>query len=207
MLFQFLLIQKQFFQKELFSCLQKVVNVTNRGQKAQGVTECRQRSKVKTLWLQYCALHRLQVTDGQNTHDQITRGKRSRRLIKLRSVHSIHSQWKSKGMLAKYMRRMRNNNLEIRILGSSCRLQVYLILRFANFGRVTAQPQQCLKSITAGPSTVLPSMKDRPPHATLDCEAPYNFVLFTKSVWVPQHPITFMCARVVRRALWLPCSS
>ena len=61
----------------------------------------------------------------------------------------------------------------------------YLILRFANFGRVTAQPQQCLKSITAGPSTVLPSMKDRPPHATLDCEVLYNFVLFTKSVWVP----------------------
>ena len=41
-------------------------------------------------------------------------------------------------MLAKYMRHMRNNNLEIRLVGSSCRLQVYLILRFANFGRVTA---------------------------------------------------------------------
>ena len=196
MLFQFLLIQKQFFQKELFSCLQKVVNVTNRGQKAQGVTECRQRSKFKTLQLQYCALHRFQVTDGQNTHDQITRGKRSKRVIKLRSVHSIHSQWKYKRMLATYMRRMRNNNLEIRIVGSSCRLQVYFILRFANFGRNTATVLEFnyCRSLNSPP----PSMRDSPPHATLDCEAPYNFVLFTKSVWVPQHPITYMCAKVVR---------
>ena len=36
-------------------------------------------------------------------------------MIKLRYVHSIHSQWKSKQMLATYMPRMRNNNLEIRI--------------------------------------------------------------------------------------------
>ena len=41
-------------------------------------------------------------------------------------------------MLATYMRRMRNNNLEIRIVGSSCLLQVYFILRFAKFGRDTA---------------------------------------------------------------------
>ena len=45
------------------------------------------------------------------------------RVIKLRFVHSIYSQWKSKQILATYMRRMRNNNLEIRIAGSSCRLQ------------------------------------------------------------------------------------
>ena len=44
-------------------------------------------------------------------------------VIRLRSVHSIHSWWKSKRMLATYMRRMRNNNLEIKIVGSSCRPQ------------------------------------------------------------------------------------
>ena len=38
------------------------------------------------------------------------------RVIKLHSVHFIYS----KRMLAKYMRCMRNNNLEIRISGSSC---------------------------------------------------------------------------------------
>ena len=42
------------------------------------------------------------------------------RVIKLCSVHSIYS----KRMLAKYMRRMRINNLEIRIAGSSCRPQL-----------------------------------------------------------------------------------
>ena len=57
-------------------------------------------------------------------------------MIKLRSVHSIHSQWKSKRMLATYMRRMRNNKLEIRIAGSSCRTQynnnnLYKIERFS----------------------------------------------------------------------------
>ena len=45
------------------------------------------------------------------------------RVIKLRSVHSIDFilSGKSKPMLATYGRRMRNNNLEIRITGSSCR--------------------------------------------------------------------------------------
>ena len=43
-------------------------------------------------------------------------------VTKLRSVHSIHSLWKSKQKLATYMRRIRTNNLEIRIAGSSCRL-------------------------------------------------------------------------------------
>ena len=33
------------------------------------------------------------------------------RVIKLRFVHSIHSQWKSQRMLATYMPRMRNNIL------------------------------------------------------------------------------------------------
>ena len=34
-------------------------------------------------------------------------------------VRSVHSWWKSKRMLATYMRRMRNNNLEIRIAGDN----------------------------------------------------------------------------------------
>ena len=42
------------------------------------------------------------------------------RVIKLHSLHSIYS----KRMLAKYMRCMRNNNLEIRIVGSSCHPQL-----------------------------------------------------------------------------------
>ena len=43
-------------------------------------------------------------------------------VIKLHSVHFIYSKW----MLAKYMRCMHNNNLEIRISGSSCRPQLVL---------------------------------------------------------------------------------
>ena len=66
---------------------------------------------VKTHLLQRCALRKFYVTDGQNTRDQV------------RSVDSIHPQWKSKRMLATYMLRMRNNNLEIRIAGCSCRTQ------------------------------------------------------------------------------------
>ena len=43
-------------------------------------TECgRQRSKVKTLLLQRCALRKFHVTDGQNTCDQITSDRRSKR--------------------------------------------------------------------------------------------------------------------------------
>ena len=41
------------------------------------------------------------------------------RVIKLRSVHSTHSYWKTKWMLATYMQWMHDNNLEIRIAGSS----------------------------------------------------------------------------------------
>ena len=64
-----------------------------------------------------CALLKFHLTDDQNMRDLSTRDKRS----KFRYEHSIHSQWKSKRMLATYMRRMRNNKLEIRIAGSSCR--------------------------------------------------------------------------------------
>ena len=47
-------------------------------------------------------------------------------VLKVCSVHSTHSLWKSKRM-ATYMQRMRNNNLEIRIAGSSCRLWLSFI--------------------------------------------------------------------------------
>ena len=58
------------------------------------------------------------------------------RMIKLRSVHSTHSLWKNWRVLATYMRRMRYNNLEIRIAGSSCRPQ--LISFFYFFFQITA---------------------------------------------------------------------
>ena len=45
----------------------------------------------------------------------------------VRNEHSIHSKWKSKRMQATYMRRMRNNNLYIRIACLSHRPQLALI--------------------------------------------------------------------------------
>ena len=61
---------------------------------------------------------RLRVIEGPNARDQ------------LRSVHSNHSLWKSKRMLATYMRRMRNDNLETTIAGSSYRRQNLVVLRY-----------------------------------------------------------------------------
>ena len=52
-------------------------------------------------------------------------------VLKVHSVHSIHSLWKSKRM-ATYMQRMRNNNLEIRIAGSSCRPWLSLVYTNTN---------------------------------------------------------------------------
>ena len=56
-----------------------------------------------------------------------TRVKVETRVIKLCSdFYAFHSFLvESKRMLATYMRRMRNNNLEIKIAGSSCRPQLY----------------------------------------------------------------------------------
>ena len=56
-------------------------------------------------------------------------------MIKLRSVRSTHSLWKNWRVLATYMRRMRYNNLEIRIAGSSCRPQ---LISFFYFFQITA---------------------------------------------------------------------
>ena len=83
----------------------------------------RQRSKVKILcsiavlcvsftwWIGKTRVIRLRVIEGLNAWDQIV-------------FCAFH--WflvKSKRMLATYMRRIPNNNLEIRIAGSSCRPQ------------------------------------------------------------------------------------
>ena len=57
------------------------------------------------------------------------------RMIKLRSVQSTHSLWKNWRVLATYMRRMRYNNLEIRIAGSSSRPQ---LISFFYFFQITA---------------------------------------------------------------------
>ena len=64
--------------------------------------------------IQCCAL-----CGGQNIRDYKWY-KVQTHVLKVHSVHSIHSLWKSKWM-ATYMQCMCNNNLEIRIAGSSCR--------------------------------------------------------------------------------------
>ena len=69
--------------------------------------------------LQHCALRKFHVSDGQNKTC----------VIRLRRVEGRNARdqiafflsAKSKRILATYMRRMRNDNLEIRIAGSSCR--------------------------------------------------------------------------------------
>ena len=61
-----------------------------------------------------------EVTDSQNTRDQIMSDRRSKHKW---SVHSFLVEVKSKWILATYMWQMHNNNLEIRIAGSSCHLQ------------------------------------------------------------------------------------
>ena len=57
---------------------------------------------------------KLRVIEGPNARDQIA----------FCAFHSLLMD--SKRMLASYMRRMRNNNLEIRIAGSSCRSKLLL---------------------------------------------------------------------------------
>ena len=62
-------------------------------------------------------------------------------MIKLRFVHSILSQWKSKRILATHMRRMRNSNLEIRIAIkiSTCRLEKRTLTFFSQSGTVLSE--------------------------------------------------------------------
>ena len=64
------------------------------------------------------------MIDSQNTRDQITSdrlGPNASDQIAFCAFHSFLVEVKR--MLATYMRRMRKNNLEIRIAGSSCRPQ------------------------------------------------------------------------------------
>ena len=144
----------------------------------------RQRSKVKTLLLQLGALRKFHVTDSQTTRDQIASERRSKRawsncewkkvqtrVIKLRVKEgpnardqtafsaSIHYKWQSKQMLATYMRRMRNNNLEIRITGSSCRSQLftYLIRTFFMAPSVSLLTGLHCKLVFLLPTSNLPS--------------------------------------------------
>ena len=74
------------------------------------------------LLLQNCSLPRFHVTDGQNTRDQITRveGRKAHDQI---AFCALHSFLMAVQMNAGYIRCMRNNNLDITIVGSSCRLQ------------------------------------------------------------------------------------
>ena len=62
-----------------------------------------------TLQMVKTRVIKFRVIEGPNERDQI-------------AFYAFHSFLvESKRMLATYMRRMRNNNLEIRIAGSSCR--------------------------------------------------------------------------------------
>ena len=86
--------------------------------------------------IQCCAL-----CGGQNIRDYKWY-KVQTHVLKVHSVHSIHSLWKSKWM-ATYMQHIRNNNLEIRIAGSSSRLWLSFI-----------QIQTCQYNILANSSWV-----------------------------------------------------
>ena len=91
------------------------------------VTECgRQRSKAKTLLLQCCALCKIHMIDGQNMSDQIMSDRKSKHKQSncVLCFPFILSGSPNKLMLATYMRCMCNNNLKIRIAGSSYCLQL-----------------------------------------------------------------------------------
>ena len=77
----------------------------------------RQESNFKTLLCQHNALQEFHMTNGQNTHDQITSDRRSKRGWSNCILYSdpIQFSWKSKQILATNMQCMRNSNLEIRI--------------------------------------------------------------------------------------------
>ena len=77
----------------------------------------RQESNFKTLLRQHCALHEFHMTNGQNTLDQITSDRRSKRGWSncILYIDPIHFPSKSKRILATNMQCMRNSNLEIRI--------------------------------------------------------------------------------------------
>ena len=77
----------------------------------------RQGLNFKTLLHQHYALHEFHVTNGQNTCDEITSDRRSKRRWSncILYIDPIQFLWKSKRILATNMECMRNSNLEIRI--------------------------------------------------------------------------------------------
>ena len=81
----------------------------------------RQGSNFKTLLRQHYTLHEFHVTNGQNTHDQITSDRRSKRGWSncILYIDPIQFLWKSKQILATNMQCMRNSNQEIRIADDS----------------------------------------------------------------------------------------
>ena len=107
--------------KTKYSKNKSIKNMIERLKITPKVTGCgRQRSEVQTLLLQCCALRKFQVTDVQNTRDQITRSRRKKRAWSNCVRYFLFSLW----VLATHMRPMRNYNLEIRIAGFSCRPQL-----------------------------------------------------------------------------------
>ena len=101
------------------SCMQLLTLETSNNQRLRRCA--RRRSKVKPLLLHGCGLHKFHVTDVQNTPNllQVIEGPNARDKIALSAFHLFLVC----DLQATYMRRMRNNNLEIRIAGSSCRPQ------------------------------------------------------------------------------------
>ena len=77
------------------------------------------------LLFQCCALCKVHVIDGQDRHDQILsdQGANASDQIAFCAFHSFLVEVETN---ASYMRRMRNNNLEIRIVGSPFRPQLVL---------------------------------------------------------------------------------
>ena len=104
-----------------------IIASNNQGLRSLG----RQRSKVKTRLLRRSVLCRFRATDSQNIRDQITTGRTSKHGWShcLLCIPFILSGSPNK-LLATYMRRMRNNNLEIKIAGSSYRPQLFYYWKY-----------------------------------------------------------------------------
>ena len=90
-----------------------LLNIT--GNKGCGVWATTIECQNAFVSIQCCAL-----CGGQNKCDYKLWYKVQMHVLKVCSVHSLLSLWKSKRM-ATYMQHIHNNNLEIRIAGSSCR--------------------------------------------------------------------------------------
>ena len=66
-----------------------------------------------------CALHKFLVIEGRNMHDQISSDERSKRMMRLCSMHSIFLSVKVQICAGHiYLPCMLDSNMEIRIVGS-----------------------------------------------------------------------------------------